>query len=337
MIIDDRLWQPHALENGPVTPIIINNNLIDFTTTAGRVGALATIAMRPKVSPWTVTSQVKTVAAGQPTAIKVTAPKEGTVVLSGTIAADSAPVVNTYAFKDPATFARTAFVEALVRNGVTVSAKAVSPNPDQQLPSRKAVAALPTVAHLTSLSLDQEAKYTLKISYNLGAETFVCLLAVQGGSTDCSDGLARAAQIWRKAGLQTTGAVLIDGSGLPGNLITADNEVQLQTIMAKRPDAAAWKATLPILGVDGSLAMVQPNGPAKGKVAAKTGTLAAGDLFNNRLLLPAKALGGYIDSKAGRRLAFTIISANSVYSDINGVFAANDDVGKVAEIIQQTN
>ncbi|GGL92378.1 D-alanyl-D-alanine carboxypeptidase/D-alanyl-D-alanine-endopeptidase [Nakamurella endophytica] len=336
VVVDDRLWEPHALENGPVTPIVINNNLIDFTTTPGRVGAVATVAMRPKVAPWTVTSQVKTVPAGQPTGITVTAPREGTVVLTGTIAADSAPVVNTYAFKDPATFARTAFIEALQRKGVSVAAKAVADNPGGRLPAKAAVAALPAVAKLTSLSLDQEATYTLKISYNLGAETFICLLAVQAGSTKCEAGLARAAEIWRRAGLDPTGAVLIDGSGLPGNLITADNQVQLETIMAKRPDAARWKATLPVLGVDGSLALVQSKGPAKGKVFAKTGTLGAGDLFNDRLLLPAKALGGYIDTKAGRHLAFAVISTNSVYTDIQGVFAANDDVGKVVEIIQQS-
>ena len=337
VIVDDRLWQPHALENGPVTPIIINNNVLDFTTTPGAPGTIAAVAMRPKVSPWTVTSKVQTVAAGKRTAIKVTAPQEGHLVLSGTIAADSPPVVNIYAFKDPATFARTAFIEALSRNGVTVTAKPVAQNPDQRLPPRATVTAMPTVARLVSLPLNQEATYTLKISYNLGAETFICRLAVQAGSTDCDDGLGDAAKIWRKAGLDTAGALFIDGSGLPGNLITADNQVQLQTIMAKRPDAARWKATLPILGVDGSLAKVQQNSAAKGKVWAKTGTLGQQDLFNDRLLLPVKALGGYIQSKAGRHLAFAIQATNSVFSDIEGVFAANDDVGAVAAIIQQTN
>lgn len=337
VIVDDRLWKPHALENGPVTPIIINNNVIDFTTTAAKPGATATIAMRPKVAPWTVTSKVQTVAAGQPTAIKVTAPEEGNVVLSGTIAVDSPPVVNTYAFEDPATFARSAFIEALARSGVTVTAKPVQQNPETRLPSRDAVTALPTVARLTSLPLSQEATYTLKISYNLGAETFVCRLAVQAGSNDCNAGLGRAAEIWRKAGLDTTGALFIDGSGLPGNLITADNQVQLQTIMAKRPDADRWKRTLPIMGVDGSLAKVQPNSAAAGKVWGKTGTLGLGDKFNDRLLLPVKALGGYIDTKAGRHLAFAILANNSVFTDIQGVFAANDDVGKVVAIIQQTN
>lgn len=337
VIVDDRLWETFPFENGPVTPIVINNNLIDFTTRPGRVGQLARrVAMRPRVAPWRVVSRVRTVRAGGPTSISVTSPRHGTVVLSGTIAADSRPVVNTYAFEDPATFARTAFIEALRRAGVRVGADAVARNPAAELPSRRTVARLPAVARLRSLSLQEEATYTLKISYNRGAQTMICRLAVAAGSTDCDDGMAKAAQVWRRAGLDTRGAALIDGSGLTGNVITVDNQVQLQTIMARRPDAARWRSTLPILGVDGSLSLVQPGGPATGRVFAKTGTLGGLDLFNGRLRLPAKALGGYIDARSGRRLAFSIIVANGVFDDIQGVFAANDDVGKVTTIIQQT-
>lgn len=336
VIVDDRLWAAHHLENGPVTPIIINQNVIDFTTTPSQVGQFATSDLRPAVAPWTVTSQVQTVAAGGKTEIKVASPQFGSVVLTGTIAADSAPVVNTYAFDDPARFARTAFIEALGRAGVTVTADPVAVNPEAALPDQSAVSGLPAVAQLTSLPLREEAEYVMKISYNLGAETLVCRLAVAAGSTSCGDGLAKAAEIWSAAGLDTKGATLIDGSGLPGNLITAANQADLQIIMASRPDAEQWRAVLPILGVDGSLTMVQPDGPAAGKVFAKTGTLGSGDLFNNRLRLGSKSLGGYIDAASGRRLAFAIISTNSVFADIQGVFAANDDVGKVATAIQQT-
>ena len=136
--------------------------------------------------------------------------------------------------------------------------------------------------------------------------------------------------------LDTKGASLIDGSGLDGNLVTPANQTQLETIMAKRPDAARWKATMPVLGVDGSLATVQADSPSKAKVFAKTGSLVGGDQFNGRLRLSTKALGGYIDTAKGRHFAFTIIVNNGFFADINGVFAANDDVGKVAAIIQQT-
>ena len=40
----------------------------------------------------------------------------------------------------------------------------------------------------------------LKVSYNRGAQTTICLLAVAAGSTDCDDGLAKAAAIWARRG-----------------------------------------------------------------------------------------------------------------------------------------
>jgi D-alanyl-D-alanine carboxypeptidase/D-alanyl-D-alanine-endopeptidase (penicillin-binding protein 4) len=336
VIVDDRLWDPSELEDQPITPIIINQNVIDLTTTPTTVGQTAASAMSPQVAPWTIDNQVMTVAAGGTTAIKVVSPDQKTLVMTGTIAADAKPTINVYAFADPATYARTAYIEALNRAGVTVTADPTATNPDAALPSTSDVTALPAVAQLKSLPFQQEATYTMKISYNRGAQTFICRLAVAAGSKDCDDGLKQAGVIWSKAGLDTTGAVLIDGSGLPGNVITADNEVQLQTIMAKRPDAAQWRSTMPALGVDGSLAMVQAGTPSVGKVIAKTGTLASADGLNGRYYLPAKALGGYIDTKSGRHFAFTIIASGSVFNDGEGIFAANDDVGKVAASIQQS-
>jgi D-alanyl-D-alanine carboxypeptidase/D-alanyl-D-alanine-endopeptidase (penicillin-binding protein 4) len=256
-------------------------------------------------------------------------------VLTGTIAADSDPVVNTYAFEDPARYARTAFIEALRRAGVRVRADATADNAERRLPARRTVNRLPSVARLRSLPLREEATYVLKVSYNRGGQTMICRLAVATGSRDCDDGLAKARQIWRAAGLDTTSAVLVDGSGLNGNLVTAENQVQLQAIMAGRPDAAVWQDAMPILGVDGSLFQVQRDSPAAGKVFAKTGTLGGLDAFNGRFLLPTKALGGVMDTAQGRRFAFAIFVTNSLFSDLDGVFAANDDVGEVAALIQQ--
>jgi len=337
VIVDDRLWDDHALAGNPVTPIIINQNVIDFTTTPTTPGQLATTEMRPKVAPWEVSGQVQTVAAGEPAKIKVESPAEGQVVLSGTIGADYGPAVNVYAFRDPATYARTAFIEALGRAGVTVTADPIATNPAAALPATTAVDGLHTVAELTSLPLSEEATYINKISYNNGGETMLCRLAVASGSTDCTDGPGRAGEIWRAAGLDTTTATIVDGSGLIGNVITPNNQVDLQTIMAKRGDAADWKATLPILGVDGSLTTVEANGPAAGKVVGKTGTLVGGDPFNdNRYRISVKALGGDMETQGGRNLAFAVFSSNSFAPDVTGVFAANDDVGTIVAAIQQS-
>ena len=68
---------------------------------------------------------------------------------------------------------------------------------------------------------------------------------------------------------------------------------------------------------------------------AKTGTLGDADLVNERLRLETKALGGYIDAQSGRRLAVSIIVNQAMFDDIQGVFAANEDLGKIATAIYQ--
>jgi D-alanyl-D-alanine carboxypeptidase/D-alanyl-D-alanine-endopeptidase (penicillin-binding protein 4) len=342
VVVDDRLFQS-SLAGEAITPIVINQNIIDVTTTPGAVGQVATVAMRPEVAPWTVTSEVETVAAGSETEIEIDSPADGQIVVSGTIAAGSDPALKVHVLEDPSTFARTAFIEALERAGVTVGGDPLAVNSTATLASQDEVEALPTVAELESLPLEEDATYVMKVSYNRGAQTLICLLAVESGSyqpdaspgTECNRGLRAAAALWREAGMDTTGASVIDGSGLDGNLVTPANQTELQMIMAKRPDAERWRATLPILGVDGSLASVQPDSPAAGKVHAKTGTLVGGDGFNGRVRLSTKALGGVIDAASGRQLAFTIIANQGFVADIEGVFQANDDVGAVAASLQQ--
>jgi D-alanyl-D-alanine carboxypeptidase/D-alanyl-D-alanine-endopeptidase (penicillin-binding protein 4) len=337
VVVDDRLFDGE-LSNQPVTPIIINQNILDVLVTPGAVGETAPAALTPAVSPWTLVSEVKTVAAGEKTAISAPAVSPDDphrIVVTGTIAADSDPALKVYAFDDPATFARTAFIEALGRAGVSVTANPTATNPEGSLADPAAVEALPTVAALESLPLGEEVTYVMKISYNRGAQTLICRLAAAAGEIDCDEGMAEAHDIWSDAGLDVEAVSLIDGSGLDGNFITPQSAVDVQTIMAERPDAAEWRATLPILGVDGSLTDVQPDSPAAGKVFAKTGTLLGFDAFNGRFRLVTKTLGGVMDTEGGRHLAFTIMVNQGFYADQAGVLEANDDVGKVAAEIQQ--
>ena len=260
VIVDDRLFMG-TLAGQPVTPININQNILDVLITPGAAaGEPATGELIPAVAPWSLHVDVETVEAGGAT--RLADPVDaggGALVITGTIAADAEPTLKVFAFDDPATFARTAFIEALGRAGVRVTADPVAANDIGSLPTPKAVEALPAVAELESLPLSEEVTYVMKISYNRGAQTLVCRLAAARGSDDCEDGMAIAGEIWADAGLDTAGAALIDGSGLPGNLVTARNAAQVQRILAERPDGRLWRETLPIMGVDGSLTTVQPD------------------------------------------------------------------------------
>jgi D-alanyl-D-alanine carboxypeptidase/D-alanyl-D-alanine-endopeptidase (penicillin-binding protein 4) len=333
VIVDDRLFATEdlGLNDGPVSPIILNNNLIDLVTTPGEVGQRPAVSMRPVVSPWKIRNEVTTVPAGSSTQVAVNASDDGTITLSGTIASDSSPVLKVWHVSDPATFARNAFVEALERAGVKVSGSRSGTNAGEALPAREAVDRLPRVAALRGLPLEQNARYTLKVSYNRGAQTQVCLLAAAAGSQNCEAGFPEMAKVLTKAGIDPKQAALVDGSGLVGNYVTTSSLVELMRAFAERPDADRWRNALPILGVDGSIADVGKDSPAKGQVYAKTGTLGAGDSLNGRIRLESKALAGYIDARSGRPLAFAIVQNQAMFDDLSGVFAANDDLGKIAE------
>jgi D-alanyl-D-alanine carboxypeptidase/D-alanyl-D-alanine-endopeptidase (penicillin-binding protein 4) len=81
----------------------------------------------------------------------------------------------------PPEFARTAFIEALQRAGVTVTAPATGRNPVALLPPKGSYRAADRVGQHVSATLAQFAKLIRKVSYNRGADLMVCLAAVQDG------------------------------------------------------------------------------------------------------------------------------------------------------------
>ena len=71
---------------------------------------------------YTVETQATTVDAKETTALEVTEPTPGHLVVTGKIAAGNTPTLVVKEITDPSAFARTAFIEVLQRAGVTVTA-----------------------------------------------------------------------------------------------------------------------------------------------------------------------------------------------------------------------
>ena len=139
VIVDDRLFTPISWPDGLVSPIWVNENLIDIEVTPGAsAGQPATIDWRPMTASYSVEAQVTTVDAGGTTSLAVTEPNPGHLVVTGQIAAGTAPWLVVKEIADPAAFARTAFIEALQRAGVTVAATSTGPNPASELPAAAA-------------------------------------------------------------------------------------------------------------------------------------------------------------------------------------------------------
>jgi D-alanyl-D-alanine carboxypeptidase/D-alanyl-D-alanine-endopeptidase (penicillin-binding protein 4) len=86
VVIDDRLFAPYTFPDGLVSPIWVNENLVDLLVSPGAVGQPASVNWRPMTASYTVDNQVTTVAAKESTTLKVTEPTPGTLTVTGQIA-----------------------------------------------------------------------------------------------------------------------------------------------------------------------------------------------------------------------------------------------------------
>jgi D-alanyl-D-alanine carboxypeptidase/D-alanyl-D-alanine-endopeptidase (penicillin-binding protein 4) len=334
--IDDRLFETTDLDKlFVISPVVINDDQIDITLTPAEPGTAPLLAMRPETAAYHLVNKVTTGPAGNPLEISVTEEPKGTIVVQGRIAADAGQVNQTYPVKTPAAFARTLFIEALNRQGIRVTAAATGDNPLTKLPAPAAYTNARKVAELTSPPFSEDVKLTLKVSQNLHADTYVSLIAAASNKTGFYEGMQEEGKILKSLGLDTRGVSLGDGEGgVIEDRISPRSAAELLTLMARRPYAEKYVNALPILGVDGSLATAcSPDSPARGKVYAKTGTTGTYDSLNNRGILLAKSLAGYVDTSHGKRLAFAIYVNNVPFENLDDMMATGSDLGSIAEAI----
>jgi D-alanyl-D-alanine carboxypeptidase/D-alanyl-D-alanine-endopeptidase (penicillin-binding protein 4) len=309
VLVDDRLFDSGSSSgSGPsrLSPILINDNVLDVRVTPTVLGQPALVEIRPAPSTWTLDAQVITSTNATPT-IRIHQEGDGRVVVRGTILAGGQPVVRIVEVKDPREFARRLFVEALEREGVKAmdDRAVVADRSHATLPSREAVRAGTVVATLISPPLRDHLRLILKVSHNLHASTLPMLLAAQHNERTLEAGLRRQAEVLRRMGLAVESLSFGGGAGgTRSDYVTAKTTVDLLRLMVARPDFGDFYDALPILGKDGTLASISKEHPAAGHVRAKTGTLAWDNVLNDTTLLTSKALAGYITAKSGRRLAF---------------------------------
>ncbi len=314
VIIDDRLYGPAPPLAGEyvLTPIIINDNLIDVVVKPTSPGSPAEVTWRPMTAMYKVEADVSTVSEGEEADIEVSTPAHGTIKVEGKIPSGSDDIIKIVNVEDPSAFARTLFVEALKRAGVSVSAPELGPNPANELPPESEYLKMKQVAVLESQPFSQYAKLILKVSHNMGANTLLFLIAVHEGKDTFDDGLIIEGEFIKKAGIDVDGVMLNDGEGAPGaDLVCAEATVQLLRYVSTQDYFKAYKDALPIMAVDGTLAqLLSADSPVKGKVQAKTGTHFIGDTANYRLVMTARALGGYMTTRSGRELVFQVCMNN---------------------------
>lgn len=347
VVVDDRLFEHFRVPNGNVliTPVIVNDNLIDVTILPTAPGQPAEVDWRPKSAAFTVRSDVVTVAAGEvaDVTLEVSPDDPAVGIVKGQIPAGYVPslpgvptLVQTFTVPDPSAYARTVFIEALNEAGVSVSAAAVGPNPADELPAPGSYAGEARVAEFVSLPYAEYAKLILKVSHNLGANMSLVLFGLTEGARTRDAALAAE----RKALTEIYGIpgdgfnFPTNGSGSPDSQANPAAVTGLLQAMSRTPVGQVYFDAMPILGVDGSLASIGRDPPdpviepAIGKVYAKTGTTVEPGL------LKAQVFAGYLDAKSGKRLAY-VVYVNGVkpiesIADVIKVFA---DEGRISALL----
>lgn len=222
------------------------------------------------------------------------------------------------AVEDPAEFAAAAFKKALLGRGVIVNGDAeprhLEPQDngnfvaERELPVTLSRSAITTVAapangrrvlaaHI-SVPVAEDITLLTKTSQNLHAELLLRLLGkVEGTGGSFEEGTRVVRQFLVNAGISDADFFLYDGSGMsPDDRIAPRAFTKLLTYVSQQPWGQAWRATLPIAGVDGTLRNRFRNSTLAGKMWAKTGTLNE-----------TTGMVGYLTAGSGKTIAFSIL------------------------------
>ncbi len=338
--VDDRLFErAEGSGSGPsrITPILVNDNVIDIVIRPTTPGAAAEVVCRPETAAYRLDAQVDTAAKDGGTSVEITTAGPGGIAVRGRIAAGHRPLVRIYEVENAASFARSLFIEALRRAGVVVDASPLVANRTSALPPFDEYKKLPRVAVLQSPPFAESARLILKVSHNLHASTLPLLVAVKNGKGTLGDGLRLERDFLIRAGVDA--ATISFGGGAGGSradYTTPRATVQLLRYMRTRPDFAAYEQALPVLGVDGTLATaVKADSPARGKVRAKTGTLYWDNGLNGTSLLTSKALAGYMTTASGRELVLAMFVNNAHLENAGQTGRVGRVLGQLCELVYE--
>jgi D-alanyl-D-alanine carboxypeptidase/D-alanyl-D-alanine-endopeptidase (penicillin-binding protein 4) len=333
---DDLQWSYGA----PVSALTFNENATELNITADEAAPKATVAeWVPNLDYFTLDNSMKPTPAGE-TAHPGLERRPGSLMVRawGTAPANGLHVH--LAVEDPAEFTAAAFMSALRSRGIKVVGGAVSRHkytdaiadfateraqPLKLTPSGQIKVAAPVegsrvlAAHI-SVPVAEDITVINKTSQNLHAELLLRLLGkVHGTDGSFAEGARVVRQFLADAGVDDGEFFLYDGSGMsPDDRIAPRAFTQLLTYAARQPWGAAWRETLPVAGMDGTLAGRFKDSPLKSRLWAKTGTLNE-----------VNTLSGYLTTAGGKTVCFSIL----VNGHRPGSEAESQAIDRIAEAI----
>jgi PBP4 family serine-type D-alanyl-D-alanine carboxypeptidase len=298
-----------------MSSIMVNDNILDLTAKPGeKVGDPVALGVSPQTSYFHFINALTTGPANSKLLFDATdpaaRPDDGSweVTLSGNVPQGSGLHTLAYQIPSPTQFATAVLREALRAKGIEIKPKNSAAVVKDFSSFQHFYTSEFQVAEHISPPLREEIKITLKVSQNLHAGMgpyFLGILVAKNTKDPLSAGFKIEHAFLTDANLDLSGASQGDGAGGDwADLFSPDFMCHYLAYWKTRPEFPILFNGLPILGKDGTLAKIQKDNPAAGHVFAKTGTFAAEDKLNSRLMLNGKGLAGYVQTKSGKTLAF---------------------------------
>ena len=287
-------WNNFAEQSGTgIAALSLDSNQVPLTVGHNKDGgALFTVSdyfkVEPALSSWVAESSDIDVER---------LPFDRTVRVTGKLAATGPEVTTRLGIDDPAHFTAWTFANLLRARGVRVSGSIRSAYAQQPRMTKRPA----PLAQITPPPLLDDLTIINKVSQNQHAELLLRRIGAAGGDASVTGGLTAVETMLTRAGIPRTGYDFADGSGMSTyNRVAPRAMVAFLRWTATQPWGTAFRATLPVGGVDGTIARRFTGTPLAAKVFAKTGGLNA-----------TNALSGWMMAASGRELTFALF-ANDV-------------------------
>lgn len=291
-------WDDLAFGYGAaVSALQYNENQVELLIGPGlEAGSRGIISMSPSGSGLIIDHRVTTVAADQPNRITLQrTPGSELLTVSGQVALGATPFTEYASVDNPTIVYLNALRAGLHRQGVNIERAPLDIDGVRIVPDMSKAVLL---VEDKSPPLSELIDVTLKWSRNIYAETMLRSMAPEPGGKSTAGGLAALEETMNDWGISHDYFLARDGSGLSRyDYLSADALAWVLTHLWRDPrHADAYRAALPVLGVNGNVANRLKDTPAQGRVWAKTGSMSQ-----------VRSLSGYLVTTEGEPLVFAFV------------------------------
>ena len=278
-------------------------------TPANKAGQAGKVTMVPANDYMTIVNNTRTAAKGEKKSVTVERQHgSNKLVVSGKIPVGAKKTRSWVSVWEPTNYTASLFKQTIEEQGITFSA---TPIVARGTISKGAN----LLTSKQSMPLGELFVPFMKLSNNGHGEVLVKEMGrVVGGHGSWSKGLAVMEATLADMGVDITTLLLRDGSGMSHkNLVTANEVTHLLYAVQSKSWYPVFLNSLPVAGneerfVGGTLRNRMKGTEAAGNVRAKTGSLNG-----------VTALSGYVETKSGETLIFSIMVNNYLSSTINEV------------------